>query len=80
VKRPIQASRIRVPGKTMVHNPVTGNAILCAWDDCPNPGYDEIKILVRESRTTKTLHYIFCSEKHKRYHLIGHHAYGRLSR
>lgn len=77
-KRVIQASRIRIPGKTEVRNPVTGNVILCAWDDCRNPGYDEIKVIVKEPK--KTLHYIFCSERHKRFHTHGHHEYGKLAR
>lgn len=75
--RTIQRARIRIPGKTMVHNPATGNAIMCAWDDCQKPGYDEIKVVVREPR--KTLHYIFCSEQHKRYHIHGHREYGKLA-
>lgn len=75
--RPIQASRIRIPGKTQVRNPVTGKVILCAWDTCDKPGYDEIKIIVKEPR--KTLHYIFCSDRHKRYHIHGHREHGKLA-
>lgn len=78
MKRPVQQSRIRIPGQTRVHNPVTGNVILCAWDDCQKPGYDEIKIIVTEP--TKKLHYIFCSERHKRYQLHGHREFGKLAR
>lgn len=74
----MQQSRIRIPGKTEVRNPETGNRILCAWDDCEKPGYDEIKIIVREPQ--KTLHYIFCSERHKRYQINGHQSYGKLGR
>jgi hypothetical protein len=73
----MQASRIRIPGKTQVRNPVTKKVILCAWDDCENPGYDEIKIVVKEP--TKNLHYIFCSERHKRYQLHGHREFGKLA-
>ena len=76
--RPIQASRIRVPGRTTVRNPETHNLILCAWDDCQKAGYDEIKIVVREP--SKVLHYIFCSERHKRYHINGHRDYGKLAK
>lgn len=76
-KRPIQASRIRVPGRTTVRNPGTGNLILCAWDDCGKPGYDEIKIVVNEPQ--KKLHYIFCSDRHKRYHIHGHREYGKVN-
>jgi len=77
-KRVFQSSRIRIPGKTQVRNPVTGNVLKCCWDDCENDGYDEIKIVVKEPQ--KNLHYIFCSETHKRYHLNGHKAYGKLGR
>lgn len=77
-KRTIQASRIRVPGRTTVRNPVTHNLILCAWDDCQKAGFDEIKMVVTEP--TKKLHYIFCSERHKRYHINGHNEYGKLAR
>lgn len=58
----------------MVHNPTTGNAILCAWDDCEKAGFDEIKVVVKEPH--KSLHYIFCSEVHKRFHMAGHRNYG----
>lgn len=77
-KRPIQVSRIRVPGKTTVTSPTTQKPILCAWDDCEKSGYDEIKIVVNEPK--KKLHYIFCSEQHKRYHINGHREYGKLAR
>ena len=77
-KRVFQASRIRIPGKTYVISPTTEKPILCAWDDCQNAGYDEIKVVVNEP--TKKLHYIFCSERHKRYHIHGHRDYGKLGR
>lgn len=76
-KRAYQRSRIKIPGQTTVRNPTTGNIILCAWDTCDRPGFDEIKFVVKEP--TKNLHYIFCSERHKRYHLHGHRDYGKLS-
>ena len=76
MKRPFQVSRLKIPGKTPVRND-QGNPILCAWDDCEKPGYDEIKVIVREPQ--KTLHYIFCSEQHKRYHIHGHREYGKLA-
>ena len=73
----MQVSRIRIPGKTTVRNPVTGNVLKCCWDDCENNGYDEIKIVVKEPH--KTLHYIFCSDRHKSYHIHGHRKYGKLA-
>lgn len=73
-KRAYQRSRIRIPGKTLVRND-HGIPILCAWDTCEKAGYDEIKFVVNEP--TKKLHYIFCSEVHKRYHLHGHREYGK---
>jgi hypothetical protein len=76
-KRVIQQSRIRIPGKTVVRNDM-GIPIQCCWDDCENPGYDEIKIVVNEPK--KKLHYIFCSDRHKRFHITGHRTYGKLDR
>lgn len=75
-KRVIQQSRIRIPGQTMVRNP-QGIPILCCWDTCEKPGYDEIKLVVKEPG--KTLHYIFCSDRHKRYHIHGHREFGKLA-
>lgn len=77
-KRVMQQSRIRIPGRTEVRNPATGTRLLCCWDDCENPGYDEIKLVVHEPG--KDLHYIFCSERHKRYQITGHRTYGKLDR
>lgn len=74
-KKPFQMSRIRIPGKTVVRNDF-GVPILCAWDDCQNSGYDEIKVIVTEQG--KRLHYIFCSEQHRQLHINGHHEYGKL--
>jgi hypothetical protein len=74
MKRPRQMTR-RIPGRTMVRNG-QGIPILCAWDTCDSPGFDEIKVVVNEPR--KKLHYIFCSEKHKQYHINGHRAYGNV--
>lgn len=77
-KRTYQASRrIGIPGRTLVRN-AQGIPIKCAWDDCERPGYDEIKVVVKEP--TKELHYIFCSDRHKGYHIHGHQAYGKLLR
>ena len=66
----------RIPGRTLVRNG-QGKPIMCAWDDCERNGYDEIKVIVREPR--KNLHYIFCSEQHMRFHIMGHHSYGKLA-
>lgn len=78
-RRIIQQSRIRIPGRTLVRNPGTGNPISCAWDDCQKYGYDEIKVVVSEP-AGKKLHYIFCSDLHKRLHINGHHAYGKAAK
>lgn len=74
-KRTIQRARLTIPGKTMVRNG-HGIPLQCCWDDCTEPGYDEIKVVVNEPR--KKLHYIFCSETHKRFHINGHRDYGNL--
>lgn len=76
-KLPRQAQRrLTIPGKTIVRNG-HGIPIKCCWDDCEKSGYDEIKVIVREPQ--KTLHYIFCSERHKRMHITSHHTYGKLN-
>lgn len=54
-----------------------GIPIKCVWDDCEKPGYDEIKVIVKEPQ--KHVHYIFCSERHKRFHIRGHQDYGKLA-
>ena len=76
MKRTRQMSRLTIPGKTLVRNSM-GKPIPCAWDDCEKPGYDEIKIVVKEPR--KDLHYIFCSSVHKRFYMASHHQYGKLA-
>lgn len=73
-KRPRQTPR-RVAGRRLVRNSL-GVPILCAWDDCQKPGYEEVKVIVKEP--TKELHYIFCSERHKAFHVGGHEHYGQL--
>lgn len=75
MKRTIQQSRLKIPGRTLVRNP-EGVPLPCCWDECENPGYEENKVIVREPQ--KTLHYIFCSDRHKRYHINGHRDYGNL--
>lgn len=76
MKRPFQQSRLAVPGRTLVRNTSTGIPMMCCWDDCTRDGYDEIKIIVREPQ--KNLHYIFCSERHKRLYTTAHREYGKL--
>lgn len=76
-KRPRQQPR-RVSGRTLVRLVGTdGRPVTCAWDDCTRPGYEELKVIVKEPGG-KNLHYIFCSERHKAYHLGGHEHYGQL--
>lgn len=58
---------------TRVRNAL-GVPILCAWDDCQSDGFEEHKVIVREP--SKTLHYVFCSERHRQFHIAGHRAYG----
>lgn len=76
-KLPRQATRrLHIPGKTRVRNG-EGKPLPCSWDECWEDGYDEIKVVVTEP--TKKLHYIFCSEEHKRYYVNSHHSYGNLT-
>lgn len=59
----------------MVRNSM-GIPIRCAWDDCQSPGYDEHKVIINEPN--KKLHYIFCSDRHRQFHINSHHSYGKL--
>lgn len=68
-----RARRLR---RTLVRNGL-GIPLLCCWDTCPELGYEEFKVVVREP--SKTLHYIFCSEAHKSYHENSHRDYGNRS-
>ena len=61
--------------RTLVRNAL-GVPLRCAWDDCDHNGYEEVKVLVRDG--DKTLHYVFCSDRHKRMHIAGHRSYGNL--
>lgn len=62
--------------RTLVRN-AQGVPLLCAWDDCEKDGYEEVKVIVRDNG--KNLHYVFCSERHKRMHIAGHQSYGNLT-
>lgn len=80
MKLPRQARRTATH-RTPVRNP-RGLPILCAWDTCDRIGYDEHKFIVREgqrgTKGFKELHYIFCTDAHKRLHMASHHSYGKL--
>jgi hypothetical protein len=55
----------------------TGEKIQCCWDDCQNPGHDEIKL--RQLHEDKQWWwYIFCSLRHKALYVNGHREYSRL--
>jgi hypothetical protein len=43
--------------------------IICAWLDCTNDGYESNKVVVQQGqvRGGRTMTYVFCSERHKRY-------------
>ena len=49
---------------------------ICCWDDCQRLGTTLHPVIVREGKE-KTI-YIFCSERHRQYHINSHIAYGRL--
>jgi hypothetical protein len=46
-------------------------AIVCAWLDCENPGYELYKLVVHLGvvRGERTMNYVFCSEKCKQHWL-----------
>lgn len=64
--------------KDLVRDPVTGEPILCAWDDCGQWGDDREKAVVTEGKGSqkKQVHYIFCSTGHKSYWLNSTASYG----
>jgi hypothetical protein len=44
--------------------------VMCAWDTCERDGYENNKVVTRESAPgypLKTISYVFCSEKHRNY-------------
>lgn len=58
-----------------------GQRILCAWDDCDRPGYDNYRVRVRELKKSVGegyINYVFCCENHKRYFVNSHRRYGYL--
>lgn len=59
----------------------TGEKILCAWDDCPRPGQDEIRIEKPQDEANPmkgNLIYIFCTERHKALYQHSHRELRRL--
>jgi hypothetical protein len=44
--------------------------VMCAWDTCEKDGYENNKVVVRDSapgHQLKTITYVFCSETHRNY-------------
>lgn len=63
-----------------------GTWIRCAWDDCDRQGYELFKVLVHEhvgmacdEPGAEHIAFIFCTEKHKQYHLYSHIKYGAVA-
>ena len=58
-------------------------AVMCAWLDCLNPGYELYKVVTHlgVERGERTMNYVFCSERCKQHWLdelfkMRHHAEG----
>ena len=64
--------------KTMVRDPQFGQPLLCCWDDCERPGYDEIRGTGPSDVPGQALIYIFCTDRHKALWLASPRGYGRL--
>lgn len=52
--------------------------VVCAWDECERPAWDEIKIKITDPGSHKTVHYIFCTERHRDYYRHSHVKMGML--
>lgn len=40
--------------------------LLCCWDDCDKPGYEEYKLVIPHDQIPgATLTYVFCGERHQ---------------
>lgn len=53
-----------------------GVAYPCCWDDCQKTGTMLHLLPIREGE--EVTNYVFCSERHKQYHINSHVAYGKL--
>lgn len=54
---------------------LSGEWLLCCWDDCERPGYELHKAVeVRPDGETTT--FVFCSERHKEYFKSSHRQWG----
>jgi hypothetical protein len=51
-------------------------AYLCCWDDCSKRG--TMLHLLRIWEGEELTNYVFCSDRHKQYHINSHVAYGKL--
>jgi hypothetical protein len=54
----------------------TSQRITCCWMDCPKAGDTDHAARVYEP--TRTLHYLFCSERHLLYWVNSHVSLGNL--
>lgn len=56
--------------KKVINHDRGGTYVMCAWDTCEKPGLESNKCVERVSAKgypLKTLTYVFCTDKHKRY-------------
>jgi hypothetical protein len=56
---------------------VTGNTLMCCWNDCTRPGDTQYEIRVTESEA-RIVHYVFCSKRHAAYWANSHRDMGNL--
>ena len=58
----------------------TGGRILCAWEDCPRPGYSLYVLRIDHGSPghPHVVRYAFCSERHQAYFAHSHRSNGHL--
>ena len=56
--------------KKVINHDRGGTFVLCGWDTCEKPGYENNKCVVNEAapgHPPKTITYVFCTERHRQY-------------
>lgn len=55
---------------TYVIDPQDGAKLECMWLDCPKPGHEQHKAVVREPG--RSIHFVFCTHRHLMYWVNSH--------
>lgn len=60
--------------------PMTGNPLLCCWDDCEHIGSTDYQVKVRKNRNDLVgLTYLFCGTFHRDLFVNSHHDNGNVA-